>query len=336
MKVVIIGGCGHIGYALDGVIRNPKQIKLCAYSTGISGDMPDETARLLENEYHAVRFDNWQNMLDSVKPDIAVIATRYDKNGVISLECLKRGINCFTEKAIAHSFEMLAELKKAARENNVEIIGMHGMRYSPEFYAAWQQVQSGILGNIAMFYGRKSYFFGNRRPDFYRRRSTFGGIIPWVATHALDWFCWIGGNIESVFAAHTCKANFGYGECESAAVISLRFSNGAVGTISADFLKSKNSGFPNDDQLRIAGDKSVLEVKYGKATLTGHNNSPVELELEPEGDFFGDFCRQLAGTGKCRLTMNDSFQVTELALTARQSADCENNKLLNIHKTHPH
>jgi len=328
MKIVVIGGAGHISYALKSIKENTETLELCAFASAAPNDITDAMANMLNYEFKAEFFDDWRNMLDGVKPDVAVIATRFDMNGVVSLECLKRGINCFTEKTIAHSLELLDELKQAASDNNVEIIGMHGMRYSPEFFAAYEAFQNGSIGDLSMIYGRKSYHFNDTRPDFYRKRETYGGTILWVAVHAIDWFCWFGGDISEIYATQTVKGNKGYDECESAAAISMHFANDAVGTISADFLRPENAGSHGDDQLRIAGEKGIIEVRHGKAILMDNKNQPQELKLKPEGDFFGDFCRSLQGNGQCRLTMEDTFQVSRTALNARKSAD--KHKLIKV------
>ena len=321
MKVVIIGGSGHIGYALNGIKKNPGTLELCAFASGVPGDMTDGTTNMLNYDLKAELFEDWRDMLDGVKPDVAVIATRFDMNGVISLECLKRGINCFTEKTIAHSMELLNELEQSAIDNNVQIIGMHGMRYSPGFAAAYDAFQNGAIGDAIMLYGRKSYHFNSSRPDFYRRRETYGGTILWVAVHAIDWFCWFGGDISEIYATQTTKGNKGYDECEAATAISMHFANDAVGTISADFLRPAKAGSHGDDQIRIAGEKGIIEVRHGKAILTNNKSRPHELKLQPEGDFFGDFCRSLEDRGQCRLTMADTFQASRAALYARESAD---------------
>ncbi len=321
MKVVVIGGTGHIDYALNGIKKNPTTLKLYGFASAVPGDMPDVKAKKMSLEFNVKKFGDWREMLDVLQPDVAVIATRFDMNGIISLECLKRGINCFTEKTIAHSLKLLNEIKQAAKDNNVKIIGMHGMRYTSEFFAAYEAFQSGAIGEAVMLYGRKSYYFDSNRPGFYRQRETYGGTILWVAVHALDWFYWFGGDVSEIYATQTTKGNKGYGECEAATAISVHFCNNSVGTISADFLRAKNTSGHGDDQLRIAGDEGVIEVKYGKAILESHKSKPQELKLQPEGDFFGDFCRSLYGEGKCRLSMEDTFRVSEMALIARDSAD---------------
>jgi predicted dehydrogenase len=323
MKIVIIGFCGHTGYALEGIRKNPE-LKIVGVATANPADINETAAADIIQKHGCLFHEDYRQMLDELRPDVAVIASRYDLNGVVSLECLRRGIHCFTEKAIAHNIEMLNNLKSAATENKVKIIGMHGMRYSPEYYAAYQAVKNGEIGVPVLFTGQKSYKFGQSRPEFYRRRETYGGTILWVAVHAIDWAYWIMGDMNSIQAFHTNQHNFGYGDCETAAAMLFSFKNGGFGTINTDFYQPRKSLLHGDDRMRIAGDKGIINVYEGKAFLTTHDKEMHELPLH-DGDFFGDFCREIQGCGICRLSMADTFRVTELGIAARNRADTDSN-----------
>lgn len=298
-------------------------MKIVGVATADPADINDAAATGVI-QFHGCRFyDDYRRMLDEQHPDVAVIASRYDLNGVISLDCLRRGINCFTEKAVAHDLQMLTSLKLAAAENSVRIIGMHGMRYSPEYYAAYQAAKGGEIGEPVLFTGQKSYKFGTGRSEFCKRRETYGGTILWVAVHAIDWAYWIMGDMNSIQADHSSWHNFGYGDCETAAVMLFSFKNGGFGTINADFYQPLKSQLCGDDRMRIAGDKGVINVHEGKAFLTTHEHEILELPLQ-NGDFFGDFCREIQGCCTCRIGMDDTFRVTELGIIARDNADSKN------------
>jgi predicted dehydrogenase len=316
---VIIGSCGHINYALQD-IKKYSELTLCGISTADPVDINPAVNSSLTEEYNCQWFDDFRIMLEQLKPDVAIIATRFDLNGFVSLECLKRGINCFTEKSIAHNFTILEQLRTVAANNNALIIGMHGMRYEAEFNAAYQAVKNNLIGTPMLFRGQKSYKFGNNRPGFYRNRATYGGTILWVAVHAIDWAYWTVGDINKINALHSNAHNFDYDECEASTVMSFSFTNGAIGTINADFYQPQKSKIHGDDQMRIAGDKGIVEVCYGKAYLTTHDQPRRELPLE-DGEFFADFCREINGEGKCRISMQETFRVNEIALQARESAD---------------
>ena len=326
MKVCIIGNNGHYGYVIQG-IRDNLDLKLVGVALGSDADSP-ETLKKIANEFACKYYDSYSKMLDVEQPDVVSISTRYDLNAKISIECLNRGIHCMTEKAIAHTPEKLCEIRKSAKTSGKTIIGMHAMRYTPQYYAAYKALKEGAIGDPQLITGQKSYVFGSSRPGFYKERAKYGGTILWVASHALDWTYWMMGEFKSVYALHSNKHNFDYGECEATSIIAFSFANGAMGTINSDFYQPQKSTIHGDDQVRIAGEKGIIQVRYGKAFLTTHEKEEIELPLET-GDFFGDFCRELQGKGKCRLNMDDTFEVTNLCLLARESADL-NGKVFNI------
>jgi predicted dehydrogenase len=318
MKVCIIGNNGHYGYVTQGVCDN-KELKLVGVAPGSGVDSP-EILKKVADKFTCKYYNNYSEMLDIEKPDIAGISTRYDLNAEISIDCLNRGIHCMTEKTIAHSYEKLAEIRKAAEKSSKTIIGMHAMRYNPEYYAAYKALKEGAIGEPRLITGQKSYMFGSSRPEFYKNRKTYGSTILWVASHAIDWTYWMMGEFKSIYALHSAQNNFEYGDCEAASVITFSFTNDAMGTINTDFYQPQKSKIHSDDQVRIAGEKGIIQVQYGKAFLTTHDKEKTELPLE-KGDFFGDFCRELQGKGQCRLSMEDSFYVSNLCLLARESAD---------------
>ena len=128
MKIVVIGGIGHIGYALNVIKKNPKMLKLCGFASAVQGDIPDGTVKKLSSEFNVKVFEDWRDMLDAVKPDVAVIATRFDMNGVISLECLNRCISCFTEKKRSAVFNIFLEcFYTFFRKNILLVLARYGV-----------------------------------------------------------------------------------------------------------------------------------------------------------------------------------------------------------------
>ncbi|MEA2012931.1 MAG: Gfo/Idh/MocA family oxidoreductase [Verrucomicrobiota bacterium] len=325
MNICIIGSSGHYSYVTQG-IRDNKELKLVGVAPGSDVDSAEDLKRIAD-EFGCKPYDSYAEMLDIEKPDVAGISSRYDLNADISIDCLNRGIHCMTEKTIAHSYEKLDAIRKAAENSGKTIIAMHAMRYTPEFYAAYKALEKGAIGEPRLITGQKSYGFNSARPEFYKARDTYGGTILWVASHAIDWAYWMMGEFKTIYALHSAKNNLNYGTCEMVAAIAFSFPNGAIGTINSDFYQPKKSKTPGD-QIRIAGDKGIIQVRNNKAFLTTDDQEKIELPLET-GDFFGDFCRELQGNGKCRLSMLDTFNVTNLCLRARESADL-GGKVFNI------
>ena len=101
----------------------------------------------------------------------------------------------------------------------------------------------------------------------------------------------------------------------------IDFGAGTIGSINTDFLLPGKFGSHGDDQMRIAGDNGVIWVRDGKAFSATHTTPVTELQAEAPGDIFSDICHEINGTGKCLISMEDTFQVSRLALTARMAAD---------------
>ncbi|MCK5843260.1 MAG: Gfo/Idh/MocA family oxidoreductase [Victivallales bacterium] len=321
MKVALIGGTGHQGYLLAGLKEMPEH-KLIAIAKGT----PDEdvsglfkmTKTALDME--PPMYDDWIRMLDETTPDIVGVSPIFHLHQPISIECLRRGAHVMCEKPVAMSLDALDELEEVWRSSGSKFVGMHAMRYQPNFRALKNALESGMIGRSVLINSQKSYYFSTVRPEFYKRREFFGGTLCWVASHALDWSHWYMGAVKSINAYHTTVGNKGYGTCESSGVISCCFENGGVGCVNFDFLKAGKDDKARD-ACRIAGEKGVLEAYEGKAYIVTHDEPKRELTLPPEESFFKTFVDSVKGTGECLLDAKETFAVTRLCLLARESAD---------------
>ncbi len=322
MKVVIIGSSGHYNYAIEG-IREDKEVIIAGVAPGSEGEdvSPAYTAACKIGHMPKI-YDDYRNMLDEVKPDIAVINCFFGRHATVTMQVLERGIHAFVEKPVATTFEDLKQLKEAYSLSGVYLAAMFGIRYSAHFITAWNLVKDGVVGEIRLMNAQKSYKLG-QRSEFYKWRSTYGGTIPWVGSHAIDWLYWFSGEkFKSVFASHSTRYNRGHGELEVSALCHFTFSNEVFGSVSIDYLRPKQAPTHDDDRLRVVGTRGVLEVRNGRVYLINDDVEGIrEVPLLPKQNIFVDFLKQVRGEGQCLVTANDSFYVTEACLKARQSAD---------------
>ncbi|OGV56345.1 MAG: hypothetical protein A2017_17750 [Lentisphaerae bacterium GWF2_44_16] len=321
MKIALIGAFGHQGYVVNGVREMPD----CEITAVAVGEKGEDVSKLIPG-IKGIKgteprvYEDWREMLDKEKPFAVGVSPMYCNHQKISVECLKRGIHVMCEKPVAMNMDELAELKEVYGKSDAEFVGMHAMRYQANFRAAHDAVKAGLIGRPILMNSQKSYAFSLQRPQFYKERSKFGGTICWVAVHALDWTYWVMGGFKSIYAAHSRIGNMGYGDCESSGVIAFTFSDGGQGCINFDFLKASTDKIAQD-RCRIAGEKGVIEVYDKRAFIVTHDAELRELELKPEESFFKAFIKSIKGEGDCLLNAEDTFEVTRLALLARDSAD---------------
>ncbi len=307
MKIAIVGGSGHYRYVLEEL----KNHTLLGIAPGIIGeDLTKLQNALAKRELEAPLFDDWKKLVKDA--DVAVVNTRPDKNAIVSSYCLERGICAFSEKPLAVTMEQLQILGKAAEKSKARCSAMLGIRYSGWYRTVKKAAEH--IGSIRLINAQKSYKLGVR-PDFYKNKNTFGGIIPWVSIHALDWILDLTGAKVTAIGADTDNGcNSGNGDLEMTALCQLQLEGGILASVSADFFRPEGAPTHDDDRIRVVGTEGIVEYMAGKVTLTDQQGVR-ELPLEQDEDVFRLFLED-AGVSE-----QDSFYVTELALNLNEAAE---------------
>ncbi|HOP55524.1 MAG TPA: Gfo/Idh/MocA family oxidoreductase [bacterium] len=322
MKICIIGSSGHYGYALNG-IRADGQSDIAGLSKGDKDENIEGLIKQVrEAGYQPEVYDDPVEMIDELKPDIAVINTFFHKNSKLAIEAMKRGINVYIEKPVALTLEELDRLIEVYNQTQVKLSTMLGIRYSPHFWTAHNLVKNNKIGKIRLIHAQKSYKLGVR-PEFYKRRETYGGTIPWVGIHAIDWIYWFSEKkFKNVYASHSSLFNNNNGELEVTAVCNFTLEDEVLATVNIDYLRHSSAPTHGDDRVRIVGTEGVVEVINEKVFLLGQDTDG-QKEVPPEQGpvTFLDFIWEVRGIGKCLVSAEDSFYVTKASLLARESAD---------------
>lgn len=322
MKICIIGASGHYVYALRG-IKADKNSEVVGISPGCEGENIDKLiSQVSELGFKPKVYNNSNEMLDGLKPDIAVINTFFYKNSEIAIDAMYRGINVYIEKPVATTLQDLDKLIDVYQKTKVKLSTMFGIRYTPHFWTAYNLVKSNQIGEVRLIHAQKSYKLGIR-PDFYKRRETYGGTIPWVGSHAVDWVYWFSGKkFKSVFATHSKLYNNQHGDLEASATCSFTLEDEAFATVNIDYLRPQSAPTHDDDRIRIVGTKGVVEVMHGNVFMLNESvNGSIEVPLQESPVTFYDFIKEVRGDGNCLVSADDAFYVTKACLLARQAAD---------------
>ncbi|MFH1707739.1 MAG: Gfo/Idh/MocA family oxidoreductase [Planctomycetota bacterium] len=320
LTIAIIGAAGHFGYVFEGLKAGVDGVIACFAPGGPDEDMAPVAAAAAHcaPRSHA----DWRTMIDREKPEVAVVNPRFDRTAGITAACLERGIHVFAEKPLALTPAGLELVRVGLARGGAHLAAMHPYRYDPSFNAAFTAVQAGRTGDLLLLAAQKSYKLGTRA-GWWHDRSTYGGTIPWVGAHAVDWLHWFsGGRLATVAAAHSPRGNRGHGTLEMAATCLFTLKGGGQATATIDYCRPAAAATHGDDRLRVAGTDGVVEVMGGTARLITAGDSGVELSPEPApGTLFGDFIAQVRGAGDCRVTAADSLEVTRICLATREAAD---------------
>ena len=254
-------------------------------------------------------FPDYRLMLDETRPEAAIVSPIFGYNAEVSIECIKRGINVLCEKPVAVTEEELDRLERTVKESSVRFSAMHYLRFSPAFYEGARLTKAGVIGKPVLITAQKSYRWGTDRPEWYSDRKLYGGTIPWIGIHAIDWiYAFTGMKFASVSAIHT-------GRPERTALCQYELENGAMASVSIDYYRPDGSKSHGDDRIRAVGDKGIVEISGGNVTLiTEKEETTYRPSFAP--DLTLDFL-----DGKETIPMDEIFYLTRIALASRDAAD---------------
>jgi len=315
IRLGMIGTVGHVSTILRD-LPSMEHIKLvaCSNMDNPNLDLP-EGVRI---------YDTYEEMLDGERLDLVGVCLPYYLNAKASTAAAERGIHVITEKPVATTLEDLVKLKETVAGNGVRLTALLSMRMEPRFQAVYKAVGEGAVGEPILATAQKSYKFGKSRPDFYRDLRTYGGTIPWVGIHAIDYIHFTTRlDYTEVVAFQGNKDHPDYPGCQDYAGMLFRMSNGGTAMVNLDYLRPETAPTHGDDRLRIIGSEGVVEIKDlgARVELITSGREPYDLPL-PEGkSFMRDFIDELRGRGKHVLSPEEPFEMTRVALLARLSAE---------------
>ncbi|MEN6386900.1 MAG: Gfo/Idh/MocA family oxidoreductase [Phycisphaerales bacterium] len=331
-KIVCIGGYGHSVTVLDDMV-GMKNVSLVACAPAYKGEKIDNVKNHKIFNFRVQIFNEYKEMLNTIKPDITIISTRLDKIPAVTIDAAKAKSHLIVEKPLALDFKTLSLVNKTIKENRVKLMAMLTMRSLPAFIAARKIYKRGDIGEVVIINARKSYKWGHDRPKWFGVRSMYGGTIPWVGIHALDFINYITGlEFTKVAAMHSNYAHSSHKRCEDNCALIYELSNGGHATVSVDFCRPMSASTHGDDWIRIVGTKGVIEANASKefCEVIKENQLPKKVKLPKNEKIFKNFLTSLAGKSDYHVPEKESFMLTNASLCGRQAADCK--KVLQINK----
>jgi predicted dehydrogenase len=335
LRIGMIGTFGHTELVLDAIPKIPGA-RLVAYALG-DGERSAETLEpaqgvqgardFKEIQHHPALhpdtelYKTYQEMFSKEQLDVVGTCLPYSVNVFASIAAAEKGVHVMSEKPLATELQHLARLQQVSERTGAQISAMLDMRLDPGIRAIRDVVSKGLIGEPILASAQKSYKFGSR-PWFYKKRETYGGTIPWIGIHAIDFVIYTTGlGISRVAAMQSNKSLSAYPGTEDNVGILLGLSNGGTAVVTLDYLRPETAASHGDDRLRVIGSKGVVEMRAGKVDLITRGAPASEVTLLPPGSIFVDFVNFLRGQSRPVLLPREAFEATRICLLARKAAD---------------
>ena len=290
---------------------------------------PNPAVHQLAEKLGAGFYKDYQEMIDTETLDGVIIATPTESHVSVGIACAEHGLHLMVEKPIASDVQAARDLIECAKGRQVQILVGHHRRFNPLAETARKVVQSGQIGRLAAV----SVLWTLLKPTDYFdvewRRKPGGGPVLINMIHDVDNLRYICGEIQTVYAEVSSTVR-GY-EVEDTACVTLRFRNGALGTVvTSDCVPSRWSyeatTGENPDYFRTQEDcylffgtegtlafPSMKRVYYASPSAAGWLNplQTDEMAIQPQDPLVRQiehFCRVVRGEEPPRTSGADALR----------------------------
>lgn len=334
---------GLIGLGLMGVPHARTLIKVAECDLVAASDV-DEKQKAVTEELGIKFYRRYEEMIEKENLRGVILALPNHLHTPIGINCAQKGLHLFIEKPIAQSVSEADRLIEAAEQNKVRILVGHQRRFSSLVEKAREIIAGGELGKLVgvtitwALLKPGAYFEG---PLSWRKEKG-GGPILINLIHEIDNLRYICGEIDEVCALVSNKVrNF---PVEDTASVTLRFRNGALGTIFlSDCTPSLTSweGTTGENPLlyhdfgncyQFFGTEGSLlfpQMKrryYADPEKIGWNYPITEqgykiVREDPYIKEFSHFCRVVSGMEEPRTSGEDGRRTLEVTLAIQRSGE---------------
>jgi UDP-N-acetyl-2-amino-2-deoxyglucuronate dehydrogenase len=285
---VAIIGCGRISGHHCEAIRSTEGMKIVAVC-----DLEIEKAEDYSKKYNARPYSNYHTMLkNQAEIDVVVVATPSGMHFEHSMEVIEKyNKSIIVEKPTFMKPSQVTKAFAAAKSRGLNIFPIFQNRYNSAVQRVKNSLLNEELGSAHIFSVRVRWCRPQRYYDLAPWRGTFsqdGGALSNQGIHHVDLLRYLGGEVEEVTSIlRTFGANI---EVEDTAVASLKFKNGAIGT-----LEITTAARPDDFEASI----SIVGSK-GLAQIGGKAVNALEIFTPSPDDcakFSEDFTGSVYGNG---------------------------------------
>lgn len=240
------------------------------------------------------------------------------------------GCHLFLEKPVSHKLDGLAALNDLVAQQNLCVQVGFQFRYHVVLQQIQALVTNGYLGRIISAHAHWGEFLPGWHPweDYrqsYSAREDLGGGVVLTLCHPFDYLRWMLGEITSVQAigGHLSQLET---NTEDTALVSLRFENGAIGSVYLDYISQ-----PAKHSLQIIGEKGRIEWDADMGAAKIYTEGGRSVEAISPGNFFernamfrsevADFLHCLRHEEQPACTLEDGIRALEIALAAKKSLE---------------
>ncbi len=329
-------GCGSASVPVCEAIV-ASQFSALAAVYDVNSDLSND----LSKRFQVPVMTTLDHLLANPNVDAVYIAVPHYLLAPLTVQTLEAGKHALTEKPLAISLEEVDKVIALAAERQLSLGVFYEMRYAPAHALAREFIQAGAIGEIVgvqiqtlidkpLTYWQSGYSGRSLSPWRGIKEQAGGGVVLMNTSHLLDALRYITGLRVSTVAAEigTLTADV---EVEDSATATLRFDNGAIGSLIAG---AHIGGAHNEECCSIYGTEGQIRLPdpYGSDPLRMYLKKEWSefaaqqwhsISLEPVPVYrqaIDDFARAVATNGCTPISAEDARYVLNVVLALYRSA----------------
>jgi predicted dehydrogenase len=216
----------------------------------------------------AKAYTNFHQMLDDTELDAVYLSVPPFVHGEMEFALIDRGIPFYVEKPVTLDMKIGRQIADAVRAKNLLTCVGYQLRYFASVNAAREALANSVVGLVSGY-----YWCGSGRATmgtWWGERDKSGGQLVEQATHTLDMMRYLVSEINEVFC-YEAQRQFTPDQtsCPDITAMTVKFANGAIGTMSCVSSLTPTDGFAN-----------VLDITFNEKYLRW---SPASVVVKHEG-----------------------------------------------------
>jgi predicted dehydrogenase len=318
---------GHINGQCESVKRGGGEL------VSFFAKEPDLAAAFTKRFPEAKLARSEREILEDKSIQLVVSASIASERAPLGIEAMKHGKDFMADKPGMTTLEQLAEVKKVQAQTKRIYSVLYSERHENRAtIKAGELVKAGAIGKVVQTVGLGPHRMNPKtRPEWFFKKTQYGGILTDIASHQFDQFLWFTGSTQAeILAAQVGNVNNPqYPELEDFGDCLLR-GNGGSGYIRVDWFTPDGLSTWGDGRLTVLGTNGFIEIRknvdIGGRQGGNHlflvdnketryiDTTGVEL---PYGKRFVD---DILNRTETAMPQAHTFLAMELALTAEKQA----------------
>lgn len=277
---VAVVGAGLIGrFHLEAIGQARDTV-----AVGIA-DTVSERAEALAAKHSLPAYSDLAVLVRQQRPDFVTVCTPSGAHLDVCEAVAPHGVSVLTEKPLEITLERADRMIRLCREHGVALGVVFQSRYLSDLVRVKALIDSGRLGRILVANVYNKWFRPQSYYDTGGWRGTWrldgGGALMNQAIHYVDLLLWLAGDVSWV-TAQTATLRHKM-ETEDHAAATVRFANGAVGTLVAS--TAMWPGF--ERSIEIVGERGTVIIcddRVQFCAIEGEKDPPAGIEIKPPAE----------------------------------------------------